>query len=71
MDEPAYWHDDGVTAPATVPMPSWCRSGRSGKQYCRTHAMSGITCKRLETVHEVDVSQWVKRAPKEMDEPGY
>ena len=33
--------------------------------------MLGITCKRDETVHEGHASQWVKRAPRAMDEHAY
>ena len=33
--------------------------------------MIGITCKRHETVNEVHASQWVKRAPRGINEPAY
>ena len=33
--------------------------------------MLGITCKRHETVHEGHASQWVKRAPRGINEPAY
>ena len=33
--------------------------------------MLGITCKRHETVHEVDMSQCLKLLPRVMNEPAY
>ena len=66
--------NDGVSASQhrrPAPMQSRCLSSRPDKQNRWTHAMLGITCKRHETVHEGHASQWVKRAPKAMDEPAY
>ena len=71
MDEPAYWRGHRVTVPTAGPnaklvphQPSWHAEWSDS-----CHALHPVS--RHETVHEWHVKQWVKRAPKAMDEPAY